>query len=282
MPSLFSICMHLNAGMLLINLLHILLQAVNLPCFHDNKGDTFFYVLTIVNNIITTIMEIKGKVNTDTINVHKGELMEYKNQTENRAFQEMLQAAVKRLQNRSGEDIAAKSGAVFHSSRNVLEVLSFYETIEIQLPEFRINSDMDEWHYLTLLHYLDMADGTEGSQKLITFGNLKDGLIRGTKFDRTAEQKLEKLLQDKDPEKIQKACKNLGAEFTETKADLCAVFPVLPRYPVTLKIWFADEEFPASGKIFLQDHADHYLSVEDAVTVGEILLQKLSEAFSSL
>ena len=48
------------------------------------------------------------------------------------------------------------------------------------------------------------------------------------------------------------------------------------------KIWFADEEFPASGKIFLQDHADHYLSVEDAVTVGEILLQKLSEAFSSL
>ena len=50
----------------------------------------------------------------------------------------------------------------------------------------------------------------------------------------------------------------------------------------TLKIWFADEEFPASGKLFLQDHADHYLSVEDAVTVGEILLQKLSEAFSSL
>ena len=201
--------------------------------------------------------------------------MEYKNQTENRAFQEMLQAAVKRLQNRSGEDIAAKSGAVFYSSRNVLEVLSFYETIEIQLPEFRINSDMDEWHYLTLLHYLDMADGTEGSQKLITFGNLKDGLIRGTKFDRTAEQKLEKLLQDKDPEKIQKACKNLGAEFTETKADLCAVFPVLPRYPVTLKIWFADEEFPASGKIFLQDHADHYLSVEDAVTVGEIFVAKI-------
>ena len=208
--------------------------------------------------------------------------MEYKNQTENRAFQEMLQAAVKRLQNRSGEDIAAKSGAVFHSSRNLREVQSFHEVIELQLPAFYINSVMDDWHSLTLLHYLDMADGTEGSQKLITFGNLKDGLIRGSKFDRTAEQKLEKLLQDKDPEKIQKACTSMGAEFTETRADLCAVFPVFPRYSVTLKIWFADEEFPASGKLFLQDHADHYLSVEDAVTVGEILLQKLSEAFSSL
>ena len=93
---------------------------------------------------------------------------------------------------------------------------------------------MDEWHYLTLLHYLDMADGTEGSQKLITFGNLKDGLIRGTKFDRTAEQKLEKLLQDKDPEKIQKACTSLGAEFKDTKISpsssesrLMSIFPVI-------------------------------------------------------
>ena len=58
-------------------------------------------------------MKFKGKVNIDTINIHKGELMEYKNQTENRAFQEMLQAAVKRLQNRSGEDIAAKKWGCF-------------------------------------------------------------------------------------------------------------------------------------------------------------------------
>ncbi|MFQ9395487.1 MAG: DUF3786 domain-containing protein [Lachnospiraceae bacterium] len=52
---------------------------------------------------------------------------------------------------------------------------------------------------MTLLHYLDMADGTRRLTKLITFGNLKDGLIRGSKFDRTAEQKLEKLFAGQDP-----------------------------------------------------------------------------------
>ena len=62
--------------------------------------------------------------------------MEYKNQTENRAFQEMLLAAVKRLQNRSGEDIAAKSGAVFHSSRNVLEVPSFMKRLKFNSLSF--------------------------------------------------------------------------------------------------------------------------------------------------
>ena len=92
-----------------------------------------------------------------------------KRQEENRAFQEMLQVAVKRLQDRSGEDIAAKSGAVFHSKKNLLEVLSFHETIEIQLPEFCINTDMDEWHHLILLHYLEI----EHELNLITVGNLK-------------------------------------------------------------------------------------------------------------
>ncbi|MDY2660868.1 MAG: DUF3786 domain-containing protein, partial [[Ruminococcus] gnavus] len=46
-------------------------------------------------------------------------------------------------------------------------------------------------------------------------------------------------------------------------------------YPVWLKIWFADEEFEASGKLYLSRSADHYLSMEDAVTVGEVFLSKL-------
>lgn len=56
---------------------------------------------------------------------------------------------------------------------------------------------------------------------------------------------------------------------------MCAIFPFLPHYPVWLKIWLADEEFDASGKLMISKSADHYLTVEDAVTVGEILLSLL-------
>ena len=69
----------------------------------------------------------------------------------------------------------------------------------------------------------------------------------------------------------------LGAEFIVTNADLCASFRIFPKYPIILKVWFADDEFPVSGKLFLQDNADHYLSVEDAVTAGEVLLKKLDK-----
>lgn len=74
---------------------------------------------------------------------------------------------------------------------------------------------------------------------------------------------------------LQEVCKELGAEFIESNADLCAVFSYLPLYPVTLKIWFADDEFPATGRLFLDKNADCHLTVEDAVTVGEVILKSL-------
>ena len=39
----------------------------------------------------------------------------------------------------------------------------------------------------------------------------------------------------------------------------------------------ADEDFPASGRLFLDRSAGHYLTIEDIVTVGEILLRRLEE-----
>ena len=101
------------------------------------------------------------------------------------------------------------------------------------------------------------------------------GLIRGTKFDHDMEKEFQRFLNGKTPDCIRKICKALGAEFADSNADLCAVFHFLPNYPVWLKIWFADEEFEASGKLYLSRSADHYLSMEDAVTVGEVLLSKL-------
>ena len=129
-----------------------------------------------------------------------------------------------------------------------------------------------------LLHYLYLADGIAVSDSFITFGELKDGLIRGTKFDRTIERELQMFLKGKTLERIRQICSALGAEFTDSNADLCAVFPFLPNYPVWLKIWLADEEFEATGKLYVGENADHYLTIEDAVTVGEIIMSKLKTA----
>ena len=68
----------------------------------------------------------------------------------------------------------------------------------------------------------------------------------------------------------------LGAEIVRSNADLCARFLFAPRYPIWLKLWFADEELPASGRLLLDTSAPQYLTIEDAVTAGTILLDALT------
>ena len=193
----------------------------------------------------------------------------------NRAFSEMLRPAKEQVKHLSPDNIAQRSGAVFHESNGALELQSLNQTVRIAVPEYTFSPRLEEWHQLVILHYFALADGTAVSDQVITFGGLKDGLIRGTKFDHDMENELQIFLNGKTPNCIRKICKTLGAEFADSNADLCAVFHFLPNYPVWLKVWLADEEFEASGKFYISKSADCYLSMEDAVTVGEILLSKL-------
>lgn len=166
----------------------------------------------------------------------------------NRAFNEMYIVAQKRLENRSPIDIAKKAGVVFCEDTSTLKIKSLDKTIELIYPSYEPKQKLEDWYILILLHYLDIADGTPISSKAVHFGELKDGLIRGVRFDKTVERELGRFLFNKEPEQVINVCKSLGAEIIESKFDLCAVFHLFPNYLVTLNIWFADEEFEASGK----------------------------------
>ena len=198
---------------------------------------------------------------------------------DNRAFQQMLLSAKERICVHAPEEIAQKSGAVFHKDKSYFELQSLDQRIQIAFPECKFQPWIDEWQQLVILHYLDLADGTEVSQEMVSFGALKDGLIRGTKFDHDMERALGGFLAGMTQEQLCRVCERLGAQLVEERADLCAVIPFLPRYPIWLKVWFADDEFEASGKFLLSKSAEHYLTIEDAVTVGELLLSKLKGIF---
>ena len=198
---------------------------------------------------------------------------------DNRAFQQMLLSAKERICVHAPEEIAQKSGAVFHKDKSYFELQSLAQRIQIAFPECKFQPWIDEWQQLVILHYLDLADGTEVSQEMVSFGALKDGLIRGTKFDHDMERALGGFLAGMTQEQLCRVCERLGAQLVEERADLCAVIPFLPRYPIWLKVWFADDEFEASGKLLVSKSADHYLTIEDAVTVGELLLSKLKGIF---
>lgn len=102
--------------------------------------------------------------------------------------------------------------------------------------------------------------------------------MRGSGLDRNAELIVRRDLGVLPPEELTQRCKAIGAELLPTNADFCARFDFAPRYPMWLKIWFADEEFPASGRLLLDESAPHYLTIEDAVTAASLILDRLTQA----
>ena len=176
---------------------------------------------------------------------------------ENRQFEAMLAVAQERLAQHAPEDIAEKAGAQYADGSLSLKTLG--QTVTVRLSDCTIQPPLSKWHALTLLHYLDLADGAPLTGRTITFSLRRDlGIL--------------------PPEELERRCRLLGAELLPSNADFCARFDFAPRYPVWLKVWFADEEFPASGRLLLDESAPHYLTIEDAVTVGSLILDQLTGA----
>ena len=186
----------------------------------------------------------------------------------------MLTVARERLLRHAPEDIAKSADVRYENGTFCVPTLG--KAIEIVLPDCAVRPPLSKWHTLTLLHYLDLADGTTPTGTPIVFSQYKDGLVRGAGLDRNAERIVRRDLGILPPEELARRCRALGAEIMDSNADFCARFSFAPRYPLWLKVWFADEDFPASGHLFVDESAPHFLTIEDAVTVGSLILDQLT------
>ena len=202
---------------------------------------------------------------------------------ENRAFSEMLKAAQGWLRDRDPKEIARNAGVDFDEKHSLFRVPCLGRTLEVHWPECVISPAVSDWPYLVVLHYLHTANGIPVNPRLISFSEVRDGgLSRGGNYDRKCEELIRRVWCGRDLAKVASACRALGAELTDANADLCAVFSFLPRYPVTLKLWLPEEDIPGSGRMFLSASARHYLTIEDAVTVGDIIWNELEQAYQAL
>lgn len=188
-----------------------------------------------------------------------------------RMFSEMLKAARLWLADREPWDIARKAGVQFDGSS--FSFLSLGIAVTVFYPDYHITPQLDPWHQLIILHYLHLADGMPLTGQLITFAQQKDGMVRGGGFDRKAERIISRL----DMECLKERCAAMGGREKKAGADYSATLPLLPMYPVTLNYWQPDEEFSASGRLLLDASAEHYLTVEDSVVAGDLLLEMLNK-----
>lgn len=193
----------------------------------------------------------------------------------NQTFIEMLKVARKWLEDRNPMEIAEKTGISYDENRSCFHLVSMGIDIYINYPDYKITPYVNEWQQLIILHYMKLADGSPLTGNWMSMREIKDGLIRGGDFDLKCENIIRQRLSQISIEEFAEKCREIGGRIINSNADFAVQFDFLPYYPLLFKLWFADEEFPASGKILVDTGANHYLTIEDAVTVGQMIVEKL-------
>ena len=190
------------------------------------------------------------------------------------AFERMMKTAREWLAGRAAEQIAANCGVGYDAERAVFTLTSLGREVEIQYPDYLFLTDIEQWHQLSILHYLNLGDGTPPSGEWIPLSRMASGMIRGGGFDRMFEALVRTSLGNLPKQTVEDACRRMGMTIEKSNADLCASTSLAPLFPVTMKLWFADPEddLPASGRIFVDRTADHFLTIEDTVLLCEYLI----------
>ena len=204
----------------------------------------------------------------------------------NPQYEAMLLPARERLKKYSIDEICRKGGLTYDKEHSSFLLRSLNQDIHISYPDFVAAEDLEMWHHLTLLQYMDTADGTPLTGSWIGLTQMHGGLARGHSFDVEVSKRAALDFSSTDSATFMKACLALGGEIltdsAHKKADVSSIIYYAPRFPVLVNFWEADDEFPASCKTLLDAHAEHYLTIEAAGGVCSTIISTLSPLISHI
>lgn len=197
------------------------------------------------------------------------------NEIKNKQLQTMLEPVRERLKNASPEMLCQKAMVSFDENEQIFHLSSMGKEILIHYPDFLIKQELDMWHHLTLLQYLDTADGIPLSGEWIGLQQMHGGMSRGQGFDKDIATMFNRYFSNITADEFLDKCLQLGGKKIEGKADVVAVIPYAPMFPVLVSFWEADDEFPASGKVLVDSNAEHYLSIDGAGGACSAVIQSI-------
>jgi hypothetical protein len=140
--------------------------------------------------------------------------------------------------------------------------------------ESRTGGPVGHWQQLCLLAYLVHAQDLPSTGRLVSVEKLDPG---GFFFRGSHRLPVEKLVEafGRDPQLLHLVGRELNA-VPRAFGDASVELLVLPRIPLTLIIWAADEEFPARGSVLFDQNAAVQLPLDvlfaaAALTINAIL-----------
>jgi len=128
-------------------------------------------------------------------------------------------------------------------------------------------------------YYLLHAGRGDLKEEWRSYRDFKDGAFFNSAFNQTSEQRIASAFSGRIAD-LKVAAKALGGENLEENlgGDFSARFDALPRIPLALIFYDADEDFPSSARILFDASAPHFLDMECLAVLGIILADQLTKA----
>jgi hypothetical protein len=126
------------------------------------------------------------------------------------------------------------------------------------------------WRLITL-NYLSRGDGRPLTGQLISYRELEGGKVFFPNLKAKTIDWLAVELSSRTVTEIKKVFSRYEGTPVVGGCDLGATFYLFPRFPVTVKLWLPDEEFPMTANILFDAAAGGYLHTEDIAAAASIV-----------
>ena len=195
-----------------------------------------------------------------------------------------LEVALKRFRACSLEDVARCSGYPIDGNSLAIDFLGEQYKVEYPSGNFEpvpiSEGELPVFTQILILHYLSNLTQVIDSGTLISYKELPGGSIYIQPFTHRAIDPLIRIF-GSNPDRLLEVATSLGGH-SNGLGDVGVTVRVFPRIPVTLILWRADDEFPASGNILFDSSAPLILPTEDYAVLASIVVAAFKRISSNL
>lgn len=184
-----------------------------------------------------------------------------------------------KLQTRAPDQAAATAGAELDRGRFILPVFARRYLVDPQNRRVydlaRAEARVDYNTALVLVTHLARAEDAPPAGRMISFNELPGGraLVAGP---HALPMDLLAVRFGDNPQALVQRARELGGEEIEG-ADVAVRLPGLPRVPMYLLLWGADEDFPAQASPGVDDRVMQHLDLDGLLSLSHLMVQRLTE-----
>jgi hypothetical protein len=227
------------------------------------------------------------KLDPSVVEQYEGSSDEGEGEEKPRTSQEEVEAHVRHLKQKVREmDISAvaeKVGGIFENGRLTIKVLG---------KDFRVYPDgtlsaeihTNPWVSVPVLTYITQGAGKDPTGSWVPFRELRQGSAWAGLFRQRCEKPL-KQIADSDYDLFVDLLDVFnGRPVEHLDADIARVFYVLPKVPILICYWPAEEDFESNLNIFFDEAANENLNLASINALGAGLarmFEKLAEKHST-